>query len=133
IKADVVDRRPAIDPVDVIISRFGVTFFRDPPVAFSNLAGFTQPGGRLCVMTWDRRDRTEMFQVPMHATIDVLRAAGRDIPDLPVDEGAFSLSDPAHVTDILEGAGWADVVVEQHSIRLPVGGGQALRGAAESA
>lgn len=133
IEADVVDWHPSIEPVDVVISRFGVMFFRDPAAAFANLAGVTRPGGRLCAMTWDRRDRTEMFQVPMKATIEVLRAAGREIPELPVDEGAFSLSDPGHVIELLEGAGWADVVVEQHDVRLPVGGGQALRGAAESA
>lgn len=132
IEADASTWAADIDAVDAVISRFGVMFFSDPAAAFTNLARATKPGGRLCTMVWDRRDRTEMFQVPFEATVRALTEAGREVPDLAVDEGAFSLSDAGAVRDLLTGAGWSDVTSEVHSVRLPVGGGQAIRGAAEA-
>jgi SAM-dependent methyltransferase len=42
---------------DVVMSRFGVMFFDDPPAAFANLARALRPGGRLAVLVW--QDQTE--------------------------------------------------------------------------
>jgi SAM-dependent methyltransferase len=123
IEADVAAWEPAIAPVDVVISRFGVMFFDDPVAAFANLARACRPGGRLCTMTWDRRDRSELFQVPHDATVAVLERRGLPVADLPLDEGAFSLGAPEVVAGVLVAAGWQDVHVEHHAIRMRVGGG----------
>jgi SAM-dependent methyltransferase len=41
------------DPFDVVISRFGVMFFDDPPSAFANLRRAVAPsGGRLAAVCW---------------------------------------------------------------------------------
>lgn len=133
IEADVAAWRPTVDPVDVVMSRFGVMFFEDPPAAFANLAAACRPGGRLCVVVWDRRDRSALFQVPLAATSEVLTERGVPLADLPVDGGAFSLSEPAHVKALLEGAGWADVEAVPHTVSLPVGGGLPPAEAAGSA
>ena len=55
------------DLFDVVISRFGVMFFDDPAAAFANLAVLTRPAGRLSVVVWDRRDRSDLFEVPLAA------------------------------------------------------------------
>jgi SAM-dependent methyltransferase len=39
---------------DVVMSRFGVMFFADPPAAFANLARALRPGGRLAVLVWQQ-------------------------------------------------------------------------------
>ena len=100
IEADASSWVPAIEPVDVVISRFGVMFFDDPVAAFTNVAQACRPGGRLCVVTWDRRDRSELFQVPHAATVEVLERRGLPVADLPLDDGAFSLGDPEVVATV---------------------------------
>ena len=121
------------DLFDVVMSRFGVMFFEDPPAAFANLAAITRPLGRLSIVVWDRRDRSEMFQLPLDAAVAVLRGAGREPDLLPIDGGAFSLHDPDAVTALLERAGWRDIRIEHHEVRLRVGGGTDPAGAAEDA
>jgi SAM-dependent methyltransferase len=44
---------------DVVMSRFGVMFFADPPAAFANLARALRPGGRLAVLVWQRESDNE--------------------------------------------------------------------------
>ena len=133
ITADAVTWSPDIEPVDVVISRFGVMFFSDPSAAFANLAAASRPGGRLCAMAWDRRDRSEVFQVPLATTARVLAERGVEVADLPVGEGAFSLHDAAVVSAILGSAGWREVRVEPHAVRLRLGGGLPPAQAAEAA
>lgn len=133
IEADVVAWQPEIDPVDVVLSRFGVMFFSEPRTAFANLARCTSAGGRMCVMAWDRRDRSTIFQIPLAATLAALRDAGAPAEEPPLDEGAFSLHDADHVTSLLDAAGWADVRHEQHVVPLRLGGGLGPEAAAEAA
>lgn len=112
-----------LDPVDVVISRFGVMFFSDPQVAFSHLADAAAPGGRLCAATWAHRDRSEIFQAPYEVVRATLAEAGRPADDLPVDGGAFSLGDDAAVQAALHGTGWEHVTCTPTDVRLRLGGG----------
>jgi SAM-dependent methyltransferase len=123
IEADVATWSPAIEPVDAVISRMGVMFFDDPVAAFANLASACRPGGRLCAMAWDRRDRSELFEVPLAATLAVVEGRGLPVADLPIDGGAFSLADAGAVEALLGAAGWGDPAVEHHAVRLRAGGG----------
>ncbi len=121
------------DLFDVVISRFGVMFFDDPAAAFANLADLTRPSGRLSVAVWDRRDRSDLFEVPLAAAVGVLEAAGHDPDLMPVAGGPFSLSDPEAVTSLLGDAGWRDVRVVHHDVEMLVGGGTDPAAAAEDA
>jgi hypothetical protein len=107
----------------VVLSRFGVMFFADPAAAFARLATATRPGGRLAMVVWRRRDESELFAVPLHAALDRLRHRGTAVEVPPDDEGAFSLHDPAAVTDLLTGAGFAAVTCTPHQLSLPLCGG----------
>lgn len=118
---------------DVVMSRFGVMFFDDPPAAFANLAALTRPSGRLSIVVWDRRDRIEAFQVPLDAALAVLADARHEPEPIPLDGGAFSLHDPGAVTSLLEHAGWRDVRIEHHDVALRLGGGTDPAGAANDA
>jgi len=129
--ADAATWRPE-DPFDVVISRFGVMFFDDPPAAFANLARATAPGGRLCVAVWSRRVDSEMFDLPLTVAMATLADAGIEA-DLPPDGyGPFSLADPDAVVSTLEAAGWRDAVWTPHRVRLLIGGGQDPAAAAAS-
>lgn len=127
---------------DVVISRFGVMFFSDPPAAFATLARVTRSGGRLAVAVWRRRDESPLFAVPLHAAVEGLRtlgidrtADGRALDDFLADDagGPFSLHDPVATTALLEGAGWTDVATESHVLPLPFVGGMAPGAAARAA
>lgn len=132
--ADAVAWAPPAADHDVVLSRFGVMFFSDPPAAFAHLAAATRPGGRLAVAVWLRRDESELFAIPLRAVLDVRRAHGlADPDDIPDDGGPFSLADPAATTALLEGAGWADVAVATHALDLPFGGGLPPEAAAGAA
>lgn len=133
VHADVVSWEPTIEAVDAVISRFGVMFFSDPRTAFSNLRRATRPGGRLRVTAWDRRDRSEMWEVPLSTTLAVLARQGVSIQPLPVDGGPFSFGDSAEVVRMVEEAGWSEVALEVHLLGFPVAGGVGPAAAARAA
>lgn len=95
---------------DVIASRTGTMFFTDMAMAFTNLARATRPGGRLVMLVWRGIEDNEWLR-------EFFGAIGRvlPIPPPPAEApGPFSLSDPDRVRDLLDEAGWADVVFTAH-------------------
>jgi SAM-dependent methyltransferase len=86
---------------DVAISRFGTMFFDDPAGAFTNISRALRPTGRLVMMVWQAAERNE-WDVTIRQALGVT-AISADLPD------PFSLADPPAVTEILEGAGFADI------------------------
>ncbi|NEK60293.1 methyltransferase domain-containing protein [Geodermatophilus sabuli] len=90
---------------DVVLSRFGVMFFADPPAAFANLGAAVRPGGRLAMLAWQGMARNEWLGI-LFETL----AAGRSLPEPPVGApGPFGLADPDTVRRLLTGAGFVDV------------------------
>ena len=116
IAADVATWEPPAASWDVVLSRFGVMFFDDPPSAFAALARATAPGGRLAVATWSRRTACPLFEVPLQAALSVLR----DVTPPPPDAGPFSLHDPDAIARLLEEAGWSTASTVTHDLDLIV-------------
>ena len=142
VEADAVTWVPDGPPVDVVMSRFGVMFFSDPPTAFANLARAAAPTGRLAFAAWQRRDESPVFAVPLLAAVEVLRARGITSTGAGVDldaflaaddDGPFSLHDPVAVAAMLAGAGWTDVGIAPQVLALPFAGGVTPAAAAEAA
>ncbi|MFC7546798.1 class I SAM-dependent methyltransferase [Plantactinospora sp. GCM10030261] len=94
---------------DVVLSSFGVMFFDDPAAAFGGFCSALRPGGRLAFLCWQDESRNEVFSIPLVA----VRAHAQQ----PVPAAADLFADPRRVTDLLTGAGFADVRVE--SLRAP--------------
>jgi SAM-dependent methyltransferase len=84
---------------DVAISRFGTMFFEDPAAAFANIGRALRPAGRLVMMIWQAGERNE-WDVTIRQSLGVVPSG---LPD------PFSLAAPPTVTELLEGAGFADV------------------------
>jgi SAM-dependent methyltransferase len=121
------------EPFDVVISRFGVMFFDDPAAAFANLAALTRPGGRLVVAVWAHRRDNPLFEIPLAAALAVRDGFGLSPAEIPSAYlGAFSLAEPDHIRDLLSGAGWSDIDVDERRLRLPLAGGRPLDDAARS-
>jgi SAM-dependent methyltransferase len=85
---------------DLAMSRFGTMFFDDPVAAFANISRALRPAGRLVMMVWQASERNEW-------DIAIRHSLGATVPSGLPDP--FSLADPSTVTEILEGAGFADV------------------------
>ncbi|WP_152092838.1 class I SAM-dependent methyltransferase [Rhizobium dioscoreae] len=87
---------------DLCISRFGVMFFADPPVAFANIAQAIRPGGRIAWMVWQSQERNEWSGAIRHAL-----APGSAIPE---NAGKpFSLGNPTIAKELLSAAGFTSI------------------------
>jgi ubiquinone/menaquinone biosynthesis C-methylase UbiE len=103
---------------DAAFSQFGVMFFSDPAAAFANLRGALRGGGRIGFACWQDVFANEWMFVPGSAVVAVTGA----LPPMPGpgEPGPFSLSDPAHVEQLLRGAGFQSIEVVPHAEQVVV-------------
>jgi ubiquinone/menaquinone biosynthesis C-methylase UbiE len=99
----------------VAISRFGTMFFADPGAAFANLAPTLQPGGRLCIATWQPLDANDWLAIPGTALLQYGSLPRTSGP------GMFSQSDPSDTTTTLGAAGFTAVEVTPIAVVLNLG------------
>jgi SAM-dependent methyltransferase len=105
-------------PFDVLFSRFGVMFFDDPLAAFAHMRGWLKPSGRTAFVCWaPPRENPWILEIE---TINKRYAATPDVD--PRAPGPFALSDPDRLRDVLDKAGFVDVVLDSWR------GGQAIGG-----
>ena len=95
---------------DAVVSRFGVMFFDDPVQAFANLRRALKPGGRVVFACWQDLLRNEWITVPVGAMLEHV-----PMPDLAGagGPGPFSMADADRVREILGGAGFDDIALEE--------------------
>jgi len=106
------------DPFDVVISRFGVMFFEDPVLAFTNLRGALVPGGRVAFVCWQHPSENEWVTVPMAAARALLPDVAAPAPGTP---GPFAFADADRLRAILENAGFVDVAIAPRRSPLSMG------------
>ncbi len=93
-------------PFDIATSRFGVMFFSDPIVAFTNVRRHLKPGGRLVIAAWAPLKGNPWFEVPKEAA--AARLGPPDHSD-PNDPGPLGFQNRDYVIEILKKAGFEDV------------------------
>jgi SAM-dependent methyltransferase len=103
------------DPFDLATSRFGVMFFADPVAAFANIRSWLHPDGRLVVAGWAAIDGNPWFEVPRDAAMAQL---GPPDPSDPNGPGPLGFQNIGHVSDVLMGAGFADINTECAEVTL---------------
>lgn len=105
-------------PCDRLASRFGTMFFADPPAAFTNLASWLAPGGRLALAVWG-----PPADNPWMATVREEVAAVVEVPRPdPTAPGPFRYGQVEPLLALLRAAGLTDLVVEDWRGELPLGG-----------
>jgi SAM-dependent methyltransferase len=102
-------------PFEIALSQFGVMFFDEPVVAFSNIAAQLVPGGRIAFACWQ--------PVELNAWMFSAAIAGYAPPPPPTPPGKsatgpFSLADTAHTTGILEAAGFEGVRFARYELTV---------------
>ena len=115
---------------DLMISRFGVMFFADPALSFSNMRKALKPTGRLVFACWREPRLNPWAMLP-------LKAVTQHAPPLPKlgpeDPGPFSFADETRVRRILSSAGFVDVALEPVDLELDTAVGQGFENAVASA
>ena len=109
---------------DVVVSQFGLMFFDDPLMAFSNLRGSLAPDGRLAYISWQGLAANEWLTVVAREV-----AQHVEIPEfggLSRGPGMFALMDQDETTALLTTAGFTEVAFESLTPTLVVGGGGSL-------
>jgi SAM-dependent methyltransferase len=107
IQADAEVHRFPSETFDIVISRFGTMFFRDPALGFANLARALRVGGRLTMMVWQRRELNEWDVSIQHALApgDLESSTAPDGPD------PFALGNADSLRQILSAAGFVDATL----------------------
>lgn len=113
----------ATERFDATVSRFGVMFFDDPVMAFTNLRHALRVGGRLAFVCWQGLEANPWLLVPgaaaaAHVPLPAIGGSG--------GPGMFSLADRDHLISVVSGAGFADIEVEPVSPEITLGGGGTL-------
>ena len=115
---------------DVMVSRFGVMFFAEPALSFTNLRRALRPDGRMAFACWREPKHNPWMMAP-------LQAVYQHVPKLPQvgpeDPGPFAFASEERVRRILDQAGFSGVAMEQHDLSLDVAVGRGLEGAVEGA
>ena len=103
----------------LMVSRFGVMFFDDRPLAFANLRSALDAGGRFAFICWRRRSDVEWMSKPLEWIAPLLPT-----PDEPTGEiGPFALADDEMTTTLLTEAGFTDVTADKVDCPLVMGEG----------
>jgi SAM-dependent methyltransferase len=115
---------------DLVVSRFGVMFFADPPLSFANIRKALRPSGRLAFACWrDPRDNPWLM-LPLQ---QVYKHAPKLPQQGPDDPGPFAFASEARVQRILGEAGFQGVAMERCDLSLDIAIGRGLEAAVAGA
>jgi SAM-dependent methyltransferase len=99
--------------VDVVMCRWGVMLTVDPEAALREVRRVLAPGGRVVLAVWDQAELNPWAMISDSALIEL----GHATPPDPGAPGMFSLAAPGQLHELLEAAGFVEVVVQ--SLELP--------------
>jgi SAM-dependent methyltransferase len=94
--------------VDVALCKWGLMFAVDDEAALREVRRVLRPGGRIALAAWDEPAVNAWATIPTHALVELGHTTAPD-PDAP---GMFILSAPGRLQELLESAGFLDVVVD---------------------
>lgn len=99
----------AAEPIDAVISRFGVMFFEDPAQAFGAIRGNLRGDGRIVFMCWQSLAENDWARAPLEAALPFLS----EMPESPAPgtPGPFAFADKDHIARFMAEAGWRDVEI----------------------
>ena len=94
--------------VDAILCRWGVMLVVDPAAALGEMRRVVKPGGRAALAVWDDPGANPWAAIPMRTLVEL----GLTEPPDPSAPGMFSLAAPGRLSELLEDAGFTEVLVD---------------------
>jgi SAM-dependent methyltransferase len=101
--------------VDAVICRWGIMLCLDPATAASEMRRVLKPGGRLSVAVWDSADLNPWATLDWQAVIEL----GHMEPPDESGPGMFALAPAPRLRELLENAGFLDVLVDGLELDRP--------------
>jgi SAM-dependent methyltransferase len=115
--------------VDLPASRFGVMFFADPVLSFTNMRKALRPSGRLAFACWREPRENPWMLAPLQA---VYKHVPKLPPQGPEDPGPFAFASEERVNRILSAAGFTNIAMEPYPLSLDIAIGGGLDAAVQS-
>jgi ubiquinone/menaquinone biosynthesis C-methylase UbiE len=102
---------------DAVISRFGLMFLPDLPVALKTIKGALVDDGRIAAAVWSHPQKVPAFIMPFEIVLKETNTP----PPPPGTPGPFSLADTNLLRERFEQAGFREVKIESGTVnfRLP--------------
>jgi SAM-dependent methyltransferase len=100
------------ESVDAAVSRYGYMLVPDPALALRETRRVLRPGGPLAFATWAPAKRNPWAT----AYGPVLIERGLQEPPKPGEPGQFALGEPSRIEELVRGAGFEGVTVEEVSL-----------------
>ena len=94
--------------VDAVLCRWGLMFAADPGASLQEIRRVLRPGGRVALAVWAEPERNPWATIPTRALVEL----GHAEPPDPKAPGMFVLADAERLRELLQSAGFVDVVVE---------------------
>ena len=117
------------DMFDAAFSRFGVMFFDQPVIGFSNIRTAMKSGAPLAFVCWQTPRENLWHSLAVAKAKEFIEMPAAPDPRAP---GPFAFADADYVTSILTDAGFGDIVIEPHTQTVELFSGQDVRNAAEN-
>lgn len=120
----------APDSFDLLASRFGVMFFADPVMSFTNMRKAMKRSGRLAFACWREPRENPFFMTALQA---VYKHVPKMPPVGPDDPGPFAFAAEERVNRILKAAGFSNIAMEPCNLALDIAIGRGMDAAVRSA
>jgi SAM-dependent methyltransferase len=94
--------------IDAVLCRWGVMLSVDPAAVLHEVRRVLRPGGRFTLAVWDQAERNPWATIPGRTMIEL----GHSEPPDPNAPGMFTLAAPGRLQEMLEAAGFVEVLVD---------------------